>query len=98
MSATENLLAKTSVRTSIELGINEIPFPPHFIARYMAMDASGCWYVFDTQPIYDSGEWVIRNGHWYEIGIDGVDGDLGMPEFAKGLPAKDTLFEIGEVA
>lgn len=98
MSATENQLAKRSVRTPVELGINEVPFPPNFVARYMAMDASGCWYVFDTQPVYDSGEWVIRSGHWSEIGIDGVDGDLATPEFAKGLHAKDTLFEIGEAA
>lgn len=98
MSATETQLAKTSIRTPVELGINEVPFPPTFVARYMAMDASECWYVFDTRPTYDSGEWVIRSGHWYEIGIDGVDGNLGMPEFAKGLPAKDTLFTIGEAA
>ncbi|WP_151638079.1 hypothetical protein [Noviherbaspirillum aerium] len=96
MSATENQLAKTSVATFAELGISEIMFPKDFTARYVAMDASGCWYVFDGHPTYESGEWRIRNGYWMELRINGIDGGLHLPECATGVSAEDSLIEISE--
>jgi hypothetical protein len=96
LTVAENQLASIIVKTPAELGIAQVPLPSNFVARYMAMDAGGCWYLFDSHPIYDCGEWTIRGGHWVELGIDGIDGGVRTPECAKGLSARDSLFEIAE--
>jgi hypothetical protein len=94
MPATENQLVKRSVATLAELGISEIMFPKDFSARYMVMDDNGCWYVFDGHPMYESGEWMIRNDHWLELRINGIDSGLCLPECVTRLSAEDSLIEI----
>lgn len=94
MTLVENKPATQPVKTLAELGIAQVQLPANFVARYMAMDASGCWYIFDSRPVYDCGEWTICGGHWVELGIDGIDGGVRTPECAKGLSARDSLFEI----
>lgn len=82
------------VKTAAELGLMEIDFPGDFIARFMAMDTSGCWYAFDTRPTFEYEEWKVSGGKWFEIGNDEKDGAMRTPAFARGMAAQDALFEI----
>jgi hypothetical protein len=93
MFATDSPVAIASVRSAVDLGINDVPFPPNFVARYVAMDAGGCWHAFDTCPTYDAGEWTAQGGKWHELGIHGVEITSAC---ARGLTPRDCLFEIDE--
>ncbi len=82
------------VKTAAELGLTGIDFPSDFTARFMAMDASGCWYAFDARPTYEYEEWKLSGGKWFEIGSDDKDGATRTPAFAQGMDASDALFEV----
>lgn len=92
--ATADTQLDIPVKTAAELGLSEVEFPSGFAARYMAMDASGCWYAFEAQPTYEYEEWKAGTGKWFEIGDDDKNGAIRTPAFARGMAAQDTLFEI----
>ncbi len=91
---TQAITLNTPVKTAAELGLTGIEFPGDFVARFMAMDASGCWYAFDARPVFEYEEWKVSGGKWYEIGNDDKDGTVRTPGFARGMAAQDALFEI----
>lgn len=94
MFVTENPTATITLDRLADLGINLVELPANFVVRYMAMDAGGCWYLFDSLPIYDSGEWTIRSGHWHELGVEALDGGVQIPECGKGRAPRDSLIKI----
>lgn len=94
MASADTQALTIPVKTAAELGLTGIDFPSDFVARFMAMDASGCWYAFDVQPTYEHDEWKASGGKWFEIGDDEKDGVVRTPAFARGVAAQDALFEI----
>lgn len=94
MASEDTQIGNIPVKTAAELGLSGIEFPGDFVARFMAMDASGCWYAFDARPTYEYEEWKLSSGKWFEIGSDEKDGATRTPAFARGMAAQDALFEV----
>lgn len=94
MASADTQTGNVPVKTAAELGLTGIDFPSDFTARFMAMDASGCWYAFDARPTYEYEEWKLSGGKWFEIGCDEKDGATRTPAFARGMSASDALFEV----
>jgi hypothetical protein len=92
-SVSTSVSASNRPMTLTQLGLDDVTFPESFTPRYLTLDPSGCWYVFDTKPTFEHDEWTVTNGKWHEIAGDQIDRNYS-PAFARGLSPGEAIFEI----